>query len=182
MYGGKKRGGSGRQLVLGRYELGSSLGAGSFAKVYLGMDIKETNRKVAIKLIQSNATAGQGAAKYLENIQTEVEAMLQIGHHPNIVQLYDYGKTESYFVLVLEYCGGGDIASLIKRLGRFEEPQVRKFATELASALQCMRKFNISHRDLKPQNLLLSSKKLDEAHLKIADFGFARQVTNDTMI
>eukprot|EP00475_Leptophrys_vorax_P026404 TRINITY_DN37242_c0_g5_i1.p1 TRINITY_DN37242_c0_g5~~TRINITY_DN37242_c0_g5_i1.p1 ORF type:complete len:585 (+),score=157.89 TRINITY_DN37242_c0_g5_i1:92-1846(+) len=183
-----KRGGGSSRLVLDRYEIGPLLGTGSFARVYRGTDLR-VKRDVAIKMIQINNAVGGGGGgadtrqRYLENLQSEIEAMIQVGQHPNIVQLYDQGKTESFYILVLEFCGGGDVARLIKKCGGpLPESLVRRLAGELAAGLQCLRKNNISHRDLKPQNLLLTSLRMDDCHLKIGDFGFARQTSANVMM
>ncbi|XP_058085142.1 serine/threonine-protein kinase ATG1a isoform X2 [Magnolia sinica] len=84
--------------------------------------------------------------------------------------------TADKIYLVLEYCIGGDLAAYIERFGRVSEAIARHFMRQLASGLQVLRETNLIHRDLKPQNLLLSSK--DETPiLKIGDFGFARYLT-----
>lgn len=81
---------------------------------------------------------------------------------------------------MLEYCEGGDLSHFIKSYGPLEERVARRFLRQLASGLQFMRDRNLMHRDLKPQNLLLTSRSHD-ADLKIADFGFARFIDDQTL-
>ncbi|KAL9252915.1 Serine/threonine-protein kinase ATG1a-like protein, partial [Drosera capensis] len=81
--------------------------------------------------------------------------------------------TQEKIYLVLEYCDGGDLASYIQRHGQVSEDVARHFMRQLAAGLQVLRDNHLIHRDLKPQNLLLSSKDVTPS-LKIGDFGFAR--------
>eukprot|EP01138_Halocafeteria_seosinensis_P000665 gb/GECG01000681.1/.p1 GENE.gb/GECG01000681.1/~~gb/GECG01000681.1/.p1 ORF type:complete len:632 (+),score=68.81 gb/GECG01000681.1/:1-1896(+) len=77
--------------------------------------------------------------------------------------------------LIMEFCDGGDVAGLIKRHGRFKESQVKPIIKQLASGVAFLRENSLIHRDLKPQNLLLSGR-YPSCTLKIADFGFARSL------
>ena len=80
--------------------------------------------------------------------------------------------------LFQEYCGGGDLSQYIKRHGPMKEADARVLMRQLAEGLKVLRALNLIHRDLKPQNLLLSSKPGSAgAQLKISDFGFARCAT-----
>ena len=99
--------------------------------------------------------------------------------HPNIIKLYDIIRDPGDKVvhLVLEYCDGGDVGEYIKRNGSVDEATARGMLTQMAAGLTAMREKNLIHRDLKPQNLLLTSAGASgdgEKILKIADFGFAR--------
>jgi serine/threonine-protein kinase ULK/ATG1 len=82
-------------------------------------------------------------------------------------------KAPNRIYLVLEYCAGGDLAAYIQRYGKVSEGTARHFMQQLGAGLQVLRNNNLIHRDLKPQNLLLSTND-STAVLKIADFGFAR--------
>lgn len=77
--------------------------------------------------------------------------------------------------LVMEFCAGGDLSSLLRRVRTLPEASVRSFMRQLASGMRELRAHNLIHRDLKPQNLLLSEPG-PNAVLKIADFGFARNL------
>ncbi len=115
----------------------------------------------------------------MENLEGEINITHRY-HHKNILELYDVIKTEKSFHLVLEHCHGGDLHRFLKKHERLSEATTRHFMRQLASGLLFLRGNGLMHRDLKPQNLLLSSDSLD-ATLKIADFGFARVLTEATM-
>ena len=93
----------------------------------------------------------------------------------NILRFIDMANQGETVYIVLEYCAGGDLSQFIRRNGRMNETSARRFMLQLARELKAMRKAQLVHRDLKPQNLLLTSNDLN-AELKIADFGFARYI------
>eukprot|EP00540_Astrosyne_radiata_P000215 CAMPEP_0116869670 /NCGR_PEP_ID=MMETSP0418-20121206/27886_1 /TAXON_ID=1158023 /ORGANISM="Astrosyne radiata, Strain 13vi08-1A" /LENGTH=894 /DNA_ID=CAMNT_0004505787 /DNA_START=59 /DNA_END=2743 /DNA_ORIENTATION=+ len=180
--------------VVAGYELQQTLGSGSFATVYKGVRTSQQQQEdgaqtVAVKAI----TREKLTKKVLENLEMEI-SILRTYQHPNIVCLQRVQKTEHHFYLVLEYCGGGDLQRLIRtRL-------VRRLMRDLSSGLRFLWGQELIHRDLKPQNLLLTGPlPLDEIYdpakmdveermrqeanfpsaqfsLKIADFGFARHL------
>lgn len=100
---------------------------------------------------------------------------MQRTDHPNIIRLHDIVEGQNRIYLVLEYCAGGDLAAYIQLYGKVSEVVARHFMRQLGAGLQVLRNNNLIHRDLKPQNLLLSTND-DHAVLKIADFGFARSL------
>ncbi|KAG5554019.1 hypothetical protein RHGRI_011778 [Rhododendron griersonianum] len=136
---------------IGDYEVGEQIGAGSFSVVWHGWH-KVDGTEVAIKEIVTERLS----KKLQESLMYEIET----------------GRLH----LILEYCRGGDLSMYIQqRQGRVPEAKTKHFMQQLAVGLQILRKNNLIHRDLKPQNLLLSSNN-DNAVLKIADFGFARSL------
>jgi serine/threonine-protein kinase ULK/ATG1 len=200
----------GKVKIVAGYALQQRLGSGSFATVYKGVkvafseggtpsNIPEEADTVAIKAI--TRTSDKLTKKVLENLEMEI-SILRNYRHPNIVCLHDVQKTERHFFLILEYCGGGDLQRLIRtrKAGRLSEPLTRRLTRDLASGLKFLWSQELIHRDIKPQNLLITGplpldeindpEKLDvneEARqatnfpssqfaLKIADFGFARHL------
>ncbi|KAK7287601.1 hypothetical protein RIF29_00882 [Crotalaria pallida] len=105
---------------------------------------------------------------------SEIFILKQISH-PNIIRLHDIIEVPGKIHLVLEYCKGGDLSLYIQRHGRVPEGTAKHFMQQLATGLQVLRDNNLIHRDLKPQNLLLSRND-ERSVLKIADFGFARSL------
>ncbi|KAJ4728005.1 Kinase family protein [Melia azedarach] len=95
---------------------------------------------------------------------------------PNIIRFFEAIETEDKFYLVLEYCDGGDLAAYIQRHRKVSEAVARHFMRQLAAGLQVLQLKHLIHRDLKPQNLLLSTNE-ETPVLKIGDFGFARSLT-----
>ncbi|KAK4799655.1 hypothetical protein SAY86_025020 [Trapa natans] len=126
--------------------------------------------EVAIKEIAT----GQLSKKLRESLMSEI-IILQKINHPNIIRLHEIIEVPGKIHLVLEYCRGGDLSVYIQRHGRVPEEIAKHFMEQLARGLQVLRDNNLIHRDLKPQNLLLSTGD-DRSVLKIADFGFARSL------
>jgi serine/threonine protein kinase len=145
------------------------LGAGSFATVYRGVD-KNTNAPVAIKVIDLSK-ASQRERSYL---QREINTMKKL-NHPNLVRLHHVSEDPSQMYFVMEYCGGGELRAFITKHGRLSEAIARHFLCQIASGLRHLHEKKIVHRDLKPHNILLSEDS-DDAEVKIADFGFAREI------
>ena len=193
--------------VVGGYALQQRLGSGSFATVYKGVKVPGSSQdndvtqpdKVAIKAIERNSH--KLTKKVLANLEIEI-AILRTYRHPNIVCMSNVIKTQGHFYLILEYCGGGDVQRLIRtrKSGRLSERLTRRLMRDLAAGLRFLWGQELIHRDIKPQNLLLTGAlPLDEINdpdctpeeeaarrqidfpsgmfaLKIADFGFARHL------
>ncbi|KAF5352277.1 hypothetical protein D9758_011942 [Tetrapyrgos nigripes] len=188
------------------YVIGTEIGKGSFATVYKGYH-ESTRQQVAIKTV----TRDKLSPKLVENLQSEIQ-ILKLLSHRHITKLIEIVHAEHYIYLVMEFCSGGDLTNYIKKRGRVEsleyipspgaapryyphpatggldEIVVRSFLRQLARALKFLRHRNLIHRDIKPQNLLLSPPPLPSSELslrghppgvpilKIADFGFARSL------
>lgn len=209
-----------RVKVVAGFALQQRLGSGSFATVYKGIRIPKhlTNKNnnddgdssstptsssepdtVAIKAIAR--TSEKLTKKVLQNLEIEI-SILRTYRHPNIVCMHNVQKTDRHFYLILEYCGGGDVQRLIRtrKSGRLTERLTRRLMRDLSAGLKFLWGQELIHRDIKPQNLLLTgSLPLDEVNdpdatpeedarrrqmnfpssqfsLKIADFGFARHL------
>ncbi|KAH1068841.1 hypothetical protein AAZX31_03G056400 [Glycine max] len=161
---------AGRSRVVGDYVVGKQIGAGSFSVVWHGRH-KVHGTEVAIKEI---ATLRLNK-KLQESLMSEIFILKRI-NHPNIISLHDIiNQVHGKIHLVLEYCKGGDLSLYIQRHGKVPEATAKHFMLQLAAGLQVLRDNNLIHRDLKPQNLLLSRND-EKSVLKIADFGFARSL------
>lgn len=170
---------------------------------------KEHPQLVAVKAIAR--TSEKLTKKVLQNLEIEI-SILRNYRHPNIVCMHDVQKTDRHFYLLLEYCGGGDVQHLIRsrQKGRLSERLTRRLMRDLASGLRFLWSQELIHRDIKPQNLLLTGpvplEELTENPpkdnaagssqnngggiydspnqgfcLKIADFGFARHLQTASM-
>nr|GME09933.1 serine/threonine-protein kinase ATG1c isoform X2 [Ipomoea batatas] len=163
------RGGGGR-FAVGDYVVSKQIGMGSFSTVWHARHRVECT-EVAIKEI---ATARLNS-KLKESLKSEIVILKKI-NHCNIIRLHDMIEEPGKIYIVLEYCRGGDLSMYLqKRHGRIPETTAKHFMQQLASGLQVLRENNLIHRDLKPQNLLLSTND-ENSILKIADFGFARSL------
>ncbi|XP_043932238.1 serine/threonine-protein kinase ULK3-like [Protopterus annectens] len=163
---------------LEEFILTERLGSGTYATVYKayrkarGGEVSEVNRRevVAIKCV-SKKTLNKAS---VENLLTEIE-ILKAVRHPHIVELKDFQWDSENIYLIMEFCAGGDFSRFIRSRRRLPENVAKRFLQQLASAMLFLRERNISHLDLKPQNLLLTS--VECPHLKLADFGFAQHMS-----
>nr|XP_055176197.1 serine/threonine-protein kinase ULK3 isoform X7 [Nyctereutes procyonoides] len=143
------------------------LGSGTYATVYKAYAKKDTREVVAIKCVAKKSLNKAS----VENLLTEIEILKGI-RHPHIVQLRDFQWDSDHIYLIMEFCAGGDLSRFIHTRRILPEKVARVFMQQLASALQFLHEQNISHLDLKPQNILLSS--LEKPHLKLAEALFGQ--------
>ncbi|XP_038682185.1 serine/threonine-protein kinase ATG1a isoform X2 [Tripterygium wilfordii] len=155
--------------MMGDYVLGDKIGSGSFAVVWKAMH-RQRGAEFAVKEIDKR----QLSQKVSENLLKEISILSTIDH-PNIIRFFEAIQTKDRIYLVLEYCDGGDLGHYINRHGKVSEATAKHFMRQLASGMQVLHEKHLIHRDLKPQNLLLSSNDV-APQLKIADFGFARSL------
>lgn len=154
---------------VGPYEIERPLGRGGMAAVYVARDAKH-NRSVALKLFSAEASSLADAERFAREIR--LASQLQ---HPHLCAIYDSGESDGRLWFTMPLVAG---ASLRERLDREPRPPhalVRRIIREAASGLQAAHRAGIVHRDVKPENLLLTS---DEATL-VADFGIARAAAAD---
>ncbi|XP_042398533.1 CBL-interacting protein kinase 4-like [Zingiber officinale] len=152
-----------QEVLLGKYELGCLLGRGTFAKVYLARSVSD-GATVAVKILDKAEMVATGMAG---SVLTEVAAMRRLSH-PNILKIHEVLATRSKIFLVMEHAPGGDLLSRIARR-RLPEHAVRRYFHQLVSALHYCHARGVTHRDVKPQNLLLDR----DGNLKVSDFGLA---------
>ncbi|KAL1007405.1 hypothetical protein UPYG_G00086340 [Umbra pygmaea] len=139
------------------------LGSGTYATVYKAYRKGDNREVVAVKVVGKKSLNKAS----MENLLTEIEILKTI-RHPHIVQLKDFQWDSENIYLILEWCSGGDLSRFIRSRRLLPERVARRFLQQIACALQFLHSHNISHLDLKPQNILLSGSVL-----KLADFGFA---------
>ncbi|KAK4419022.1 Serine/threonine-protein kinase ATG1c [Sesamum alatum] len=155
---------------VGDYMVGKQIGAGSFSTVWHARH-RVHGTEVAIKEI----VTARLSPKLQESLKSEIFILKRI-NHPNIIRLHDMIEEPGKMYIILEYCKGGDLSIYIQQSqGRVPEATAKHFMQQLAEGLKVLRENNLIHRDLKPQNLLLSADG-DNSILKIADFGFARSL------
>ncbi|KAH8272646.1 hypothetical protein KR044_008486 [Drosophila immigrans] len=156
------------------YEILEKLGAGSYASVYKARDKKHRTYH-AIKYVEMSSLS-QSAR---DNLITEIRLLRDLKHN-YIVTLQDFFWDDKNIYILLEYCNAGNLSAFIRTKKALPESTCRYFLRQLASAVQYMRANNISHFDLKPQNLLLT-RGAHNVSLKVADFGFAQHVKMDEL-
>lgn len=148
------------------YSIGKLVGHGAFAKVSVCEHI-QTKTQYAAKVVLKNQDDPE---KQRDGIIKEIAIMNMLQDHPNTVKLIDvYDQVDTY-VLVMEYCSGGELFDQIISKGHFSEKDAAEKMQSLLSFISYAHLKNIIHRDLKPENILLSNKS-PTAALKVIDFG-----------
>ena len=107
--------------------------------------------------------------KYIIKSTKNEISICQKTSHPNIVKFMYFSETQNNIYLFMEYCDGGDLANYINQKGALEGVEAIKMIKGIVSAVSFLYDHNIIHRDIKPQNILLS-----KGNPKLADFGFAK--------
>jgi serine/threonine-protein kinase len=152
---------------LGTYTIQSKLGEGGMARVYKGYH-QRLRREVAIKVILSQIADKEGFKARFER-EAQLVASLQ---HPNIVAVYDFGETGNLTYLVMQYVGGGTLRDQLRGGHALEPRQSILYCQQMARALHHAHLRGIVHRDVKPQNMLVSAT--DRTQLLLSDFGIAK--------
>ncbi|KAG1365522.1 CBL-interacting protein kinase 32 [Cocos nucifera] len=161
---------------VGKFELGRTIGEGTFAKVKFARN-SETGEPVAIKILDKEKVLKN---KLVEQIKREIATMKLI-KHPNVVRLYEVMGSKTKIFLVLEYVTGGELFDKIVNHGRMREDEARRYFQQLINAVDYCHSRGVYHRDLKPENLLLDAY----GNLKVSDFGLSalsQQVRDDGLL
>nr|QSH71642.1 CBL-interacting protein kinase [Hedychium coronarium] len=154
----------GRTARVGKYELGRTLGEGTFAKVKFAKNV-ETGEGVAIKILDKEKILRH---KMVGQIKREISTMKLI-RHPNVIRMYEVMASKTKIYIVMEFVTGGEFFDKIARNGKLKEDEARKYFQQLINAVDYCHSRGVSHRDLKPENLLLDAN----GTLKITDFGLS---------
>jgi serine/threonine-protein kinase len=152
--------------LAGRYTIERELGHGGMAVVYLARDLRH-DRPVALKVLRAELAAAVGAERFLREIH--IAAALQ---HPNILPLHDSGDAGGLFYYVMPYVEGESLRDRLTREGPLPLADALTIAAETADALEYAHSHGVVHRDVKPENILLSG-----GHALVADFGIARALS-----
>src|ERR1035441_4999090 len=148
---------------LGPYEILSAIGAGGMGEVYKARDTR-LDRIVAIKVLPTHLA---GRSELRERFEREAKTIASL-NHPHICTLYDTGHQDDTDFLVMEYIEGETLARRLVK-GPLPLVQVLQYAVEIADALDKAHRKGITHRDLKPGNIMLT-----KAGAKLLDFGLAK--------
>jgi serine/threonine protein kinase/Tol biopolymer transport system component len=149
---------------LGPYEIVSQLGAGGMGEVYRARDTR-LDREVAVKVLSGHFVS---TPSLKERFEREARTVSQLSH-PNICRLYDVGSQDGSDYLVMECLEGETLADRLAR-GPLPLPEVLRYGTEIADAIDKAHQQGVIHRDLKPGNIMLT-----KSGAKVLDFGLAKQ-------
>ena len=159
-------------MLSGRYEVLKRVGSGGMADVYMAKDHK-LNRNVGVKVLKSEYVEDE---KFLKKFETEAQAVARLSH-PNIVNIYDVGMEDGINYIVMELAEGITLKEYIRKKGYLSPKETVEISTQIASAISHAHKNHIIHRDIKPQNILVS----DTGIIKVTDFGIAKATSSNTV-
>jgi serine/threonine-protein kinase len=155
----------GAVLLNDRYEMQQRIGRGGMADVYLARDIL-LDRLVAIKVLFPEFATDPA---FVERFRREAQSAANL-NHPNIVGVYDWGRSNNTYFMAMEYVPGRTLADALRDIGQIPAMKAAEVGIEVAAALAFAHRNNVVHRDIKPGNILIGSS----GQLKVADFGIAR--------
>jgi len=164
-------GAAGTKFTYGEFEIRDTLGTGTFGRVRL-VKHKMTEKYYALKILKKSEII---RLKQVDHIKSEV-TLLKMISHPFVVNLIGHFQDEKKLFMVLEFVHGGELFSHLRREGRFSDDHGRYYAQEIVLAFAAMHDASIVYRDLKPENLLITTT----GHMKITDFGFAKLIEDKT--
>lgn len=155
-----------QHALTGRYRIERVVGRGGMATVYLARDERH-QRHVAIKVVRPDLAAALGAERFLHEIR--VTANLT---HPHILPLHDSGVADGLLYYVMPFVVGESLRARLNREGTLRLADALSIASDVADALSYAHRQGVVHRDVKPENVLLS-----EGHALVTDFGIAKAIS-----
>lgn len=160
-------------MIVGeRYEIISRIGSGGMADVYKAKDHK-LNRLVAVKVMKAEFSEDKA---FILKFRKEAQAAAGLAH-PNVVNVYDVGEDRGIYYIVMELVQGITLKDYITRKGKLTVREATSIAIQVSLALEAAHKSNIVHRDVKPQNIIIST----DGKVKLSDFGIARAASSNTI-
>jgi len=159
-------------ILKGRYRMGDVIGSGGMAMVYKATDV-ETGRVVAVKMLRSEYMQD---VSYVYQFRKEAQICIE-HHHRNIVDTLEIGEEDGRLFIVMEYVAGQTLKEYIAKYGRLNHAQIVDLGVEICDALHYAHCHKLVHRDIKPQNIMLTTNHV----AKVADFGIARSTALSTI-
>lgn len=160
-------------IIIGeRYEIISRVGSGGMADVYKAMDHK-LNRLVAVKVLKAEF---RGDGSFIAKFRKEAQAAAGLAH-PNIVNVYDVGEDRGLYYIVMELVEGITLKNYIDKKGKLSVKEATSIAIQVSLGLECAHNQGIVHRDVKPQNIIISV----DGKVKLSDFGIAKAINSNTI-
>ena len=158
-------------VINDRYEIHKRIGRGGMADVFSARDLL-LDRQVAVKVLFPEFATD---ANFVERFRREAQSAASLSH-PNIVNVYDWGKHEGTYFIVMEEVQGRTLAEILSTHGQLTSKQAAEIASEVAAALGFAHDNHVAHRDIKPANILIGTN----GQVKVADFGIARALNAPT--
>lgn len=155
-----------------RYEILSKVGAGGMSDVYKAKD-HILSRFVAIKVLKQEFSED---SSFVTKFRAEAQSAAGL-EHPNIVNIYDVGSENGLYYIVMEYVEGITLKTYIEKKGHLSFKESASIAIQVARGIESAHNKNIIHRDIKPQNIIIST----EGKVKVTDFGIAKATSSNTI-
>jgi len=153
-------------LVFGRrYRVTEKIGSGGMADVYKAVD-EVLGRTVAVKVLHQQFSADE---QFVARFRQEAQAAANLSH-PGIVNIYDWGRDDDTYYIIMEYVRGTDLKALVEQRGPIDPLKAAEYASQVCAALSVAHGYDIIHRDIKPHNIVLTP----DGQIKVMDFGIAR--------
>ncbi|WP_113674746.1 Stk1 family PASTA domain-containing Ser/Thr kinase [Vallitalea guaymasensis] len=160
-------------ILSGRYEIIEKVGSGGMSIVYKAK-CNKLERFVAIKVLRDEFCLDE---EFVRRFKVEAQSAASLSHH-NIVNIYDVGNDKNIYYIVMELLEGITLKEYIKNNAPLSDAETIKIAASIASALEHAHENHIIHRDIKPQNIIITKDGI----AKVADFGIARVATDKTIV
>lgn len=158
--------------LINRYEIIMKIGSGGMADVYKAKD-HVLNRLVAIKVLKQEYSTD---ATFVKKFRVEAQSAAGLSH-PNIVNVYDVGEDEGVYFIVMELVQGITLKNYIDMKGKLDIREALNISVQIASGLSAAHENRIIHRDIKPQNIIMSR----DGKVKVTDFGIAKVADSTTV-
>ena len=159
-------------FIADRYEILDKVGAGGMSDVYKAKD-HILDREVAVKVLKAEFAED---VTFVTKFRSEAQSAARL-EHPNIVNIYDVGSENGMYYIVMEYVEGITLKTYIEKKGRLNFKEAISIAIQVGRGIEAAHKKNIIHRDIKPQNIIIST----EGKVKVTDFGIARAASSNTI-
>ncbi|MCH5265477.1 MAG: Stk1 family PASTA domain-containing Ser/Thr kinase [Lachnospiraceae bacterium] len=159
-------------MIGNRYEVVEKAGAGGMADVYRAKDHR-LNRSVAVKILKNEYSED---TKFIAKFRQEAQAVACLSH-PNVVGVYDVGEEDGMHYIVMEFVDGITLKKYIDRKGKLSVREAVGIGLQIANGLEAAHSNHIIHRDIKPQNILISK----DGTAKVTDFGIAKAASANTI-
>ncbi len=159
-------------LLCDRYKVLEEVGSGGMSNVYKSQDMK-LNRYVAVKVLKPEFSRDRN---FVTKFRIEAQASAGLSH-PNIVNVYDVVEEDGMYFIVMEFVDGITLKEYIEENGRLSMDKALDVSIQIASGLEEAHEHHIIHRDIKPQNIIVSRN----GNIKVTDFGIAKAATSNTL-
>jgi len=157
-------------IISDRYKIVEKIASGGMADVYLGYDL-QLERKVAVKILHESYASSKN---FVNRFKSEAQILSKL-NNPNIVMVYEWGEFEGLYFIVMEYILGESLKEIIEKKGALSPEIIVNYSMQICNALEIAHNSNLIHRDIKPQNILITA----EGKVKVADFGIAKYTSAD---